>query len=163
MKTSKGRVALAAVLAPPVAIVALSLVMMLTGDFEKSMSFGGRLIAASDSVFFLLFFGTPIAYALEGAIGVPAYRWLVRKNRLRLLWVVATAGLGGAVSFAIGFSIFFGSVRIADIADLAFGGACAGLVAGGTFWVVAFAEWTGINREAAQPQREFDRNPLHDN
>jgi hypothetical protein len=92
---------------------------------------------------FLLFmiFGTPIAYVAELFVGVPMYWWLVRTGRLRAGWVISSATLTGALVMGIPVIASDGFGDIAGLAKFTLMGTTAGLVAGVTFWLMAFADF----------------------
>lgn len=126
------RVRIAFLIAPLVAVLAVWV-----GFYLLVSRTGGEPIpqgAASHTLFFFVFFGTPAAYAIAGLAGIPVVRWLERTGRLRLLPLVLIGAAAGAVGLTIIWDAFWGS-WVVELPTVAIG-AAAGALAAGTFWVV---------------------------
>ena len=134
-----GRLVLAALVAPALGIIALALFAVLALGIGADRNWVDRAANIRFSLFFLLLFGMPIALILEVVIGVPAYSWLERTNRLRLGWVVVFGALGGAIAFAAAWPGLNNNWSPTNVMLSALCGALGGSVAGAAFWVLAFA------------------------
>ena len=94
--------------------------------------------AAGDSLFYVMFFGLPITYAVSGLLAVPAYFYLRDRGRLTSSRILIAAALIGLVTtglpsaFAIqdpgGVGFFFSALGV---------GALSGLVGGAVFVLIA--------------------------
>lgn len=132
---------LAALVAPLVAVLVVYAVGLLTFLIlgAESVPLGAPLHVA----FFTFLFGAPIAYVVEGMVGIPAYRWFQARGRFSAAPIVLIGTVTGAVGVPLIWAAFWGR------AGLGWSHALFGAVAGGTaalvFWLVAF----GRRRHAA--------------
>src|SRR5687768_6909941 len=124
MATSRRTLA-AALTAPPIGIsvtfvLHLLVLMGRTEDFDA----GAFLFFW----FLFLMIGTPISYLIGAAIGVPAYRFLKRRDRLTLSYAILVGALAGTISYLpISFDSYQRPMEFAGLVLVSFiGGACAG-------------------------------------
>jgi hypothetical protein len=123
------RLVLAALTAPPVGILVLVILLTLLAAPEDMP----RLQAFGTALFYLELIGTPISYIVGALIGVPAYRYLQRRNRLTLLAALGVGASAGVVSFVpFFFGMYQGTQVLGAILISFVGGACAAA----WFWIV---------------------------
>jgi hypothetical protein len=85
----------AALVAPP-----LAMLVFWAGAILAIRVFDGTYLspsAASDSLFFFMFFGVPISYLGAVTLGLPVYRELRRRGRLRPTAVIVSSSALGAL------------------------------------------------------------------
>lgn len=129
----KFRLILASLTAPVVGIAVMVGLMSLTtvvgGRFTISEAVAGTRYA----LFYFLLFGLPVAYLVEAVVGIPAYRWLKRWDRLCLLPVTAVATTVGFLGVG-----WWGCGSASDLFLTCVLGIAMGAACGVSFWLVAF-------------------------
>jgi hypothetical protein len=131
--TRRTRLIVAGLVAPPIGIAALA--ALIAALLTPNRPGAGVVQSAFDGGFYLLFFGAPIAYVLELAVGLPAYNYLRARSRLSLLMVTGVAAVMGVVLLLLASgAVTSGAPR--DWLVAAGLGAVAGTVSGLTFWAV---------------------------
>ena len=131
--TRRTRLILAGILAPLIGIAALA--VLLTALLSRTRSGAGLVRATFDGGFYLLFFGAPVAYVVELAVGLPTYLYLRARGRLTVLRITGAATLIGAELFLVA-SGAVASTAPRDWLVAACLGALAGAMAGLAFWGV---------------------------
>jgi hypothetical protein len=136
------RIVFASTIAPPVGVVVLAAALAFLWRGSPHNSWQDWFGEHGGNFYLLLFFGSPVGYAVELFVGVPAYRWMVRTGRLRFIWVVAAAILGGVIAVGLPANViaYPSFPTLMDEAGSVLVGALSGFVAGLAFWWTAFAE-----------------------
>ena len=120
-----------AFLLAPIATVPVFVVCTTAVLIARGAPAADTLVAAVHTSFFIACFGLPIAYAVEFLVGMPLYRRLQTRHRLRARGVLAVAALIGAVVMPAVWRVMFGpTVGWEAIMPV---GALMGLAAGATF------------------------------
>jgi hypothetical protein len=83
-----------------------------------------------------LLFGVPVVYLLEAALGIPLYRWMLRRNAVTIVPVLLTATATGLLALFLPL-IFLGGEWSLETLSLSLLGAVGGLVTAVWFWIVS--------------------------
>lgn len=137
------RLLIAGITAPLVGITIVAAAMRIGLGFQDASS-REVLNQTSHALFFLVFFGALPAYLIELGIGIPAWRYLARRQRLAIAPIVAVGAAAGAVTFALSWSALFEGWNAQFLLQAAGIGALGGAAAGLWFWLVAI----GFERQA---------------
>lgn len=86
----------------------------------------------------ILLVGAPIACLLELAMGIPLYRWMLRRNAITVGPVLLTAVVGGILALIIPLLFFFaGEVTLEAVGIACLLGGAGGLATGVAFWIIS--------------------------
>ena len=99
--------------------------------FGSSSHFASWLVA-------ILLVGTPVAWLLELALGIPLYRWMLRRNVITMGPVLLTAVVGGILALIVPLIFFFaGEVTLEAVGIACLLGGTGGLATGLAFWIIS--------------------------
>jgi hypothetical protein len=103
--------------------------------------------AAPHTLFFFVFFGSPVAYLIAALVGVPAVRALRRRQRLQLVPLATAGTVAGAAVFTAAWATFWGGLAGDEWVPFLVIGALAGSSASAVFWGIGL--WSPRPRPVA--------------
>lgn len=139
--TSIPRVALFALLAPLVGVTLICALVVVQPEGALA-DLPGTVVAFQRAIGLFLLVGMPIAILLEVVVGLPVARVLQRHQRFGPVSVLTTAGLIGAVGFAVPMSLMPYGDNLTAILESSAIGAAGGVAGGVVFWA---GVWRGAS------------------
>ena len=135
------RIYVAALIAPPVAVLTLWLLVVAAMARETPLSFEWDSVGYS--LFWFALFGLPTAYFVSYVAAVPVYVFLRNRGLLRRRTVVPSASLIGAIATPVVMWTVVGRPTGLESGFAVLFGLLAGFVAGFVFWVVGLSSREG--------------------